>query len=135
MKLDDIKAEYHFYTGKVSDLARQLAFAGIAVIWIFKVDEKGAPKIPHPMLAPTAALVLSLLFDFLQYTFGAIAYHIRFETAERRKKKYKLPADQEFKVSRRLVLRPMDVLFYLKAICVVIAYVLLAKFLIRQVTG
>jgi len=48
MKLKDAREIYYFYSGKTSDLVRQLGLAGIAVIWLFKYDAQGIPKIsPH----------------------------------------------------------------------------------------
>jgi len=66
MKLDDIREQYWFYSGKASDISRQLALAGIGVVWIFKVDQPGLPKIPDALRAPMAFLVLALFFDFFQ---------------------------------------------------------------------
>ena len=133
MKLDGIRSELAFYSGKVSDLARQLALAGIAVVWLFKVDRAGqTPAIPQELVAPMFLLVVTALADFLQYAYGTVAYHIRYETAERQMKKDQLPADHNFKVSRVHVLRFMDVMFYLKIATVIIAYALLARFILGR---
>lgn len=35
MTLSDYLASYYELSGKASDVSRQLAFAGIAVIWVF----------------------------------------------------------------------------------------------------
>ena len=52
MKLKDAREFYYFNSGKTSDLVRQLGLAGIAVVWIFKYDVLGVPKIPAPLLTP-----------------------------------------------------------------------------------
>lgn len=36
MKISDYKSVYEGFSSKLSDLNRQIAFAGIAIIWIFK---------------------------------------------------------------------------------------------------
>ena len=35
-KLSEFKEDYYHFTGKLSDINRQIAFAGIALIWVFK---------------------------------------------------------------------------------------------------
>lgn len=133
MKLEEVKKEYHIYTDAISKIARQLAFAGIAVVWIFKTDAPSGPKVPHVLLWPMFFLVLTLALDFLQYGYGAVMYHISFERFERKKNRTvpKLPETHNFPVSVRLV-RPMDVFFYLKLVAVAVAYVLLILHLYRQ---
>ena len=51
-KLEQYKDEYQFFTGKTSDIIRGLAFAGIAVIWIFKYTDSGQIKIPDLLITP-----------------------------------------------------------------------------------
>jgi len=38
MNLQDYRDDFYTYSGKASDISRQLAFAGIAIIWIFKKE-------------------------------------------------------------------------------------------------
>lgn len=71
MKIKEIKSDYYEASGKVSELVRQLDFAGIAVIWIFKIgkDEAGGVHFSKALLWPLALFVLSLAFDLLQYVY------------------------------------------------------------------
>jgi hypothetical protein len=39
MKLQDYRNDFYLFSGKASDISRQLAFAAIAIIWIFKRTE------------------------------------------------------------------------------------------------
>ena len=66
MKLKEYKKTYYEFSGMASDISRQLAFAGIAVVWIFRLGGK-APTIPDSLLLPFALLVSCLFFDLLQY--------------------------------------------------------------------
>lgn len=43
MKLKKIQEQYYLQTTRASDVARQLAFAGIAAIWVFKTDSSTGP--------------------------------------------------------------------------------------------
>ena len=56
MKLSEYKKTYEDFSGKASNVVRQLSFAGIAVIWIFKVQSNGSLKIPDT-LAPESRFV------------------------------------------------------------------------------
>ena len=75
MKLKDARDYYAFASGKTSDLVRQLAFAGIAVIWIFKSDSPGGViKLPGELLWPLGLIVIGLVADFLQYVAATICW-------------------------------------------------------------
>jgi len=52
---------------KSSEINRQLAFAGIAIIWVFRTDSGGRQIVPEELFLPGLLLVLSLSFDLLQY--------------------------------------------------------------------
>ncbi len=56
MKLADLKETKNYYTQKLSDVNRNLSFAGIAVIWIFEYGESGAFKIPEGLVIPVVLL-------------------------------------------------------------------------------
>jgi hypothetical protein len=55
-------------TGKASDVGRQLAFAGIATIWLLR-DEHGARPFETGLLTALTLLAAALLIDFLQYVY------------------------------------------------------------------
>jgi len=75
MKLDDYRETFYSYTGKASDISRQLAFAGIAIIWIFKKDLPGAGlTVPRELIVPGLLIVLALGFDLLQYCLGTVIW-------------------------------------------------------------
>ena len=65
---------FSYYTGKVSELARQLSLAGIGIIWLFKGDGSKTPLIHPQMRAAAGLLLVALILDFLQYVIGAAHY-------------------------------------------------------------
>jgi hypothetical protein len=67
MKLSDYRETFYKFSEKASDVARHLSFAGIALVWIFKIDAMPIPKVPDALLLPAALLALSLALDVLQY--------------------------------------------------------------------
>jgi hypothetical protein len=132
MKLDGIRDQYYFYSGKISDLVRQLALAGIAVIWIFKIDKPGLfPSLPRFLIWPMLALVLALFVDFVQYSYGATLYDITYRWRERQKQHRHMKEDHSFEIPR-FALWPMDLCFYSKIAFVLIAYTLLAIHILKQ---
>ena len=74
MILADYRDAYYELSGKASDVARQLAFAGIALIWIFHPHDAGPVALPQPLLLPAALFVAGLGFDLLQYVTGALIW-------------------------------------------------------------
>lgn len=67
MKLRDYQRAYQDFSGKASDVARQLGFAGFALIWIFTYEVNGIRNIPDTMVAAGLFLGLSLFCDLAQY--------------------------------------------------------------------
>jgi hypothetical protein len=65
-RLSDIDQTKNDATGKASDVGRQLAFAGIATVWLLR-DETGVQPFGHILLIALILLASALFSDFLQY--------------------------------------------------------------------
>lgn len=74
MKLKEARDHYYFFSGKTSDLVRQLGLGGIAIVWIFKQDVSGGPKIPDELVLPLTSIVIALGIDFLQYAIATVLW-------------------------------------------------------------
>src|SRR5688572_22594272 len=72
--LADYREAYYTHSGKASDVARQLAFAGIAVIWVLRVQDESTIPLPAALLLPLLLLALSLAADLLQYVSATISW-------------------------------------------------------------
>jgi len=75
MNTKDVLDAYYESSSKVSDISRQLAFAGIAIIWILRVgtDSGGIPFSEE--LAPILSFfVFALFIDLLQYIYKTIIW-------------------------------------------------------------
>lgn len=66
MKLSEIRKAYEDATDTLSNLNRQLCFAGFAIIWIFNGSVNGF-TIPKILFISGFLLCLSLSIDVLQY--------------------------------------------------------------------
>ncbi len=71
--LKEARADYYFFSGKLSDVVRQLSLAGIGIVWILRVgrDTNGVFKFEAPMANALSAFCLALLLDLLQYASAA----------------------------------------------------------------
>lgn len=67
-KLSEIEKAKNDATGKASDVGRQLAFAGIATIWLLR-DEQSVSPFGSALLIALILLGAALLIDFLQYVY------------------------------------------------------------------
>jgi hypothetical protein len=124
MKRSAVTAEYEFYTGKTSEVVRNLALAGFALIWLFKRDTDAGPLVPTVFLWPAFVLLLTLTADFLHYAFGAPLWGWYDEEHNR----LKTPKEQEVKPPKFIywILRGF---FYTKLVLLVTAYVWLLSVL------
>ena len=66
MKQSEIREAYEELSGMLSKFNRQLAFAGIGIVWLFRItDNNGNVTIDPGMLAPILCFVISFAFDIL----------------------------------------------------------------------
>ncbi len=128
MKLKDARENYYFHSGKTSDLVRQLALAGIAVVWLFKYEVLGVPKIPAQLLTPLVLIVFGLGLDLLQYASATFIWG----TFQRKKERAGVAEDVEFTAPPQLNW-PALTFFWLKVASIAAAYYLLLQHLARTV--
>lgn len=96
MKLAEVRNDYYGFTSKASDVARQLAFAGIAVVWIFKAGDTAHPSIPGALLPPLLSFGVALGLDLLQYAFASAIWGIFSWRKERWIERHSATKDEEF---------------------------------------
>jgi hypothetical protein len=112
---------------KSSEIMRQLALGGIAIIWIFKVDAGQRQTIPTELFWPGLFLVLALLCDLVQYIVKSEWWRIVTKRNEENNV-------SDFAVSPWLG-RIVDSFYWIKMSAVGAAYVFLVRFLILKLFG
>jgi hypothetical protein len=117
MKLQDAREHYYFHTGKVSEIARQLAFAAIAVIWLFKAEDSSSVLLPAELLQPLKLVVICLALDLLQYLMGTIGWGL-FQSLKERSG---VSESDEFKAPRAINWAPL-ICFWSKIAVLAYAY-------------
>jgi hypothetical protein len=118
MRLADARQSYYDFSQKASDIVRQLGFAGIALIWLFKTDVDGRWTVPVGLLPAVVCIVTGLAFDLLHYVVAAVIWG-----AYARRKEKTLGEAEEFKADSRLNW-PSLFFYYGKIAAMVTAYVI-----------
>ncbi len=127
MKLSEYRDDYYTFTGKLSDINRQLAFAGIALIWIFKQGNGSNVSIEKALLIPAILIVISLAMDMLQYAYQSITWAIFYTYYKGQGKS----EDDKIKSSKFLNY-PSWVLFTFKVLLTIISYWKICEFLLHK---
>jgi hypothetical protein len=124
--LSEYRKSYYEFSGKASDSARNLALAGIAVVWIFKIGDAGAFRFPRPLVWALCLFALALALDLLHYTVSAITWGSFHWFKERGGSK----EGSDLKAPRALNWVPL-LLWIAKIAAVAVGYVFLACYLWR----
>ena len=136
MKLSEFKKRGDEYTSKASDITRQLVFAGIAIIWIFKKEDNGRMTIDSFLIFPLITLTVAIICDLLHYAIAGFIWKEFFKNEEKKainnnKANALNLLDPEIKARRRLN-TPIYFCYWLKISLLVISYVLIIIFLIKN---
>jgi len=124
VKLQDYRNDSYEFSGKASDLSRQLAFAAIALIWVFRVDVAGQPAIPSGLILPSVLVVASLTLEMLQYCAGWLIWRHAYRSKE------KAGVAEDVELEKHSVGWELTIVtfFVLKIICILVAYVCIFVF-------
>lgn len=74
MKLSDYRQDYYLFSGQVSSVTRQAAFAGIATVWIFSSASPPSVSLPAELMLPAICFIACLLSDFLHYSVSTLIW-------------------------------------------------------------
>lgn len=118
MDLKDFRAGQWEITSRASDVARQLAFAGVAAAWVMR---SGNGALAAGLRWPIALLVLVLALDFLQYAWAAAVWPFWTRLQEKRGATGELFAPRWFNW-------PTNVFFYGKMVVLAAGYGMLLRY-------
>lgn len=134
MKLNDYKDTYEAHSSTLSNINRSIAFAGIAVVWIFKKTEAEKVLIDNEFLLPLLLFIAGLAFDILHYAYQTVAWYIVFRNKEKQlqnQKNNSTEVNDEFE-HEYWITYPAWTLFTLKILCVIIGFIILFIRLFNQ---
>ncbi|MFS8372669.1 hypothetical protein JH314_21395 [Xanthomonas campestris] len=130
MKLSDYRSAYYAFTTKASEIARQLSFAGIALIWVFKPKDAVPTAIPKELLLPAIFFATALAFNLLHAAYGSFAWGMFTRHHEK-----KLVRDDDPVSASRYLNWPSIVLFWAVVALVVAAYALTLLYIRSLLVG
>ena len=142
MIIDDCWDRHKFYTSKASDILRQISFACIAIIWIFKRGGSEEAYYLDDQLKTAGLFVfIGLAFDSMQYIAGSLIWHIYTARKERVFKRQAKGSPEEINKQMREheVATPSSLnfltylFFYLKIPCYLTGYWFIASFLYKVI--
>lgn len=117
MKLKDLKGEFYYFTGELTKIIRNMAFSGIAIVWILKSADENVIYIDKMLIIVILSFISVLIFDFLQYLYQAIFWSIYYRYQE--KKDFNLEREVTFSTYCNL---PSWIFFTLKIISLVVGF-------------
>ena len=120
MKISDCWDAFYSHTGKASDVARQLSFGGLGIIWLFYKDKSADTIVIEPDLQlPAFLFVLALSFDLMHYVVASLIWGVWCKIKE---KELKSPKENPDLDAPRFINTPADVIFIVKIILVIFGY-------------
>jgi hypothetical protein len=128
MTLDDLWSDVRELTGKLSDVTRQAAYAGLAVIWIFKTGDVAQYRLDRSLVWAGALLALVLACDLAQY---AANIALRWRNARREEKARGVDYRGKDITLPKTLNRVPYALFALKVALVAAGYAVLLVYLFR----
>lgn len=128
MTLDDLWTDVRELTGKLSDVTRQAAYAGLAVIWIFKTGDAAQYHLARSLVWAGTLLALVLALDLAQY---AASVTLRWRNARREEHARGVDYRGKDLTLPRTLNRIPYTLFALKVALVATGYGVLLVYLLR----
>ena len=131
MKLSEARESYYSNSARASELTRQLAFAGIALVWIFNSPvQNQSIALPRELMLVSLWLVLALILDFAQYVLGTLIWGF-FSRRVEVKKPHRVGEDVEFAASP-FMNWPGLICFWAKLAVLAFAYFKLGSFILTK---
>jgi hypothetical protein len=130
MKLGDYNKRVQAYSVKVSEHVNQLAFAGMAVAWLFgTLNNSATQDFYFPSLLAMSILLLActLICNLFQYIVG---HHIWKKFHEEKERDNTITNNTEIRHPRSLTI-PIYTLYYAKIVTLLFAYLFISIHIIK----
>lgn len=124
--------DYHEHTGTISGIVRNLALALVAIVWLFKNDQKTGSIIPLELVWPLCLIVLALILDLSQYGVKAYGEKRLYNSVDKQHKANPATNIADVELDSRYEMAS-TICFIGKIALTFLAYVLLGFFLYAQI--
>lgn len=136
MTLKEIRDDYVRYSANVSELSRNLSYAGIGIVWIFKHSSNSEEdvstfmsSIPSELKWPLILFIAVLILDLFQYVIQTAIWYPYYV---KHKEQHKNEKEDDVNLHEPEIYSAIPWCFWLfKLIIVVVAYFLMGIFLLR----
>jgi hypothetical protein len=128
MTLDDLWADVREVTGKLSEVARQAAYASLGLIWIFKTGTETSYHLDRGLILAGALLALALACDLAQY---AVTMLLRWRHTRAEERLRGVDYDGDDLTLPASINRGPYALFALKVALIAAGYVILIYYLLH----
>lgn len=129
MKLADCREAYQYNSSQVSSNVRQLGFAALAAIWVFRTTSTGeAIGLPLLLWWVGGLSIGAMFFDFVQYLWNTAAWG-----AFHRKQEVAGTAEDTDFLAPVWMNWPGIAFFVVKVCCTVLSYIVLIVFLFGKI--
>lgn len=135
-KSEDYKNDHYFFTGKLSDITRNLSFMGFGAVWILAggLEYFQNKDVNLPFIWIMLFLSISLVLDLFQYTYQSFFTYCMFSKTEKiDEKRKKLGKEPGVYTHSKKCNYPSYTLTILKVISMITAYSLLIRYLILTI--
>jgi hypothetical protein len=132
VKIKDFWDKFDIISGKSSDLVRQLAYAGVGVVWVFAVSKGPSTVIPAPLHAALFFIIICLICDLAQYVYASVAWYLFCRYHE---EKLRIPAEDPDLDAPNSINVPTWIFFGLKIVFVGVAYFQIIKFMANKIVA
>lgn len=133
IKVGDIRDAFFKASGTLSNINRQIAFAGIGIVWIF-VEVKTNIIIDKFLAKAIVGFIVSFILDISQYAYKSILFQIFLRyyeiTAKKKDQKNILEKTVEYHNGWNV---PTWIFFAFKVIATIIGYKYILLFLINRI--
>ena len=128
------KKDYENDSSTLSTLNRNLAFAGIGLIWIFKNADSSPKLLPDALYQPILLITGALFFDIFQYIWRIGVSYFTYRKYEKLldRKKIKESETEDIQI-KQIYMNITWAFFLLKIALTIYAYIIIAKFLIVKI--
>src|SRR5438128_58044 len=128
-------SEFYEDTGTVSNLVRNIAFAGIGLIWIFKNSEYSvnSSMLPSQLHKPLFYIIVGLTADLFQYLWRALNIFVHYKIKDVKYIRGQLnDADLEDVTMPEYISIGTWFFFISKVVLIVIAYAYIYQYIIGK---
>ena len=126
MKHSEIIKRSHEFTGKASEISRQMVLAGVGIIWLFK--DPNSNTLDNCTIWPLLFLGGAVVIDLAQYVIGGVVWKRFYDKIDKTIR----PEDDPEVAAPASLSTPLYVLFFIKLGLTIVSYILIIIFLARN---